>query len=404
MLIGESIREAFIGIRSNKMRAALTMLGVIIGVAAVITVVAMGSGAQQAVKARIDALGANLISVNPGQGHMQGHIATQARAAMYVEDADSLIADAHTLQYVVPEQSRNQQVVYEGENINTNIIGTTANYAAAHNYSVPYGRMFTRADNAARHRYAVVGSDVPKLLGTTPGVLVGQTIQIRKIPFEVIGVLSPKGSQGWWNPDEQILIPLQTAQYRVIGSNRLRSIAVVARDGVPLPQAMVDVENVLRRLHHIQPGDDDDFHMFSPMDFLAAQQQTARTFATLLLSIAAVSLLVGGIGIMNIMLVSVTERTREIGIRKALGATKFTVMSQFLVEALTLCVTGGLLGIGVGIAASEFVSRQYGAAVQISPVAVVVAFGFSALIGVLFGFWPAQRAARLDPIESLRYE
>ncbi len=404
MLIGETIREAFTSVRANKMRAALTMLGVIIGVGAVITVVAMGSGAQKAVQARIDALGANLISVNPGMGHMQGHIATAARAAMYIEDADTLAADAHTLQFVVPEQERNQQVVYEGQNINTSILGTTANYVDAHNYTVTWGRMFSTGDDHARHRYAVVGSDVPGLLGTTPAVLVGQTIQIRQVPFTVIGVLSSKGSQGWWNPDEQILIPLRTAEFRVIGSNRLRSISVLVKKGVPLAQGMVDVENVLRRLHHIQPGDDDDFHMFSPMDFMAAQQQTAQTFATLLLSIAAVSLLVGGIGIMNIMLVSVTERTKEIGIRKALGATKFTILSQFLVEALTLCITGGILGIAAGLAASLFVSKQYGAATQISPVAVAVAFAFSALIGLVFGLWPAQRAARLDPIQSLRYE
>ncbi len=404
MLIGESIREAFIGIRSNKMRATLTMLGVVIGVAAVITVVAMGTGAQKAVQARIDALGANLVSVNPGMGHMQGHIATAARAAMYVEDADTLAADAHTLQFVVPEQSRNQQVVYLGQNINTSIVGTTANYPAAHNYTITYGRMFTPADDYGRHRYAVVGSDVAGLLGTTSAQLVGEEISIRQVPFTVIGVLSSKGSQGWWNPDEQILIPLRTAEFRVIGSNRLRSISVVVKPQYSLAAGMVDVEDVLRRLHHIQPGGDDDFHMYSPMDFMAAQQQTAQTFATLLLSIAAVSLLVGGIGIMNIMLVSVTERTREIGIRKALGATKFTVMSQFLVEALTLCITGGLLGIAAGIGASEFVSHQYGAATQISPTAVVVAFGFSALIGLVFGLWPAQRAARLDPIQSLRYE
>jgi putative ABC transport system permease protein len=404
MLWGETIREAFGSIRANKMRAALTMLGVIIGVGAVITVVAMGSGARQAVQDRINALGADLLTVNPGMGHMEGHIATAARAAMYVKDADSLIADNHTLAMVMPELSRDQQVVYGGENIHTDIVGTTANYAEGHNYTVPYGRMFSIGDDAARRRVAVVGADVPKLLGTTPQMLIGQSIQIRRIPFEVIGVLSAKGAQGWQNPDEQILIPLTTAEYRVVGSDRLRSISAVVRKGVPLDQGMVDIEDVLRKQHGIRPGDPDDFHIYSPIEFLATEQQTAQTFGTLLLSIAGVSLLVGGIGIMNIMLVSVTERTREIGVRKALGATRFTIMSQFLTEALVLCITGGVIGIGFGIAASIFVRRQYGAAISVSPPAVVIAFAFSALVGLFFGLWPASRAARLDPIEALRWE
>ncbi len=404
MLIGETVREAFGSIRANKMRAALTMLGVIIGVAAVITVVAMGSGAQKAVQDRINALGANLVTINPGMGRGMGGIATQDRAAMYVDDADTLAAEATTLTEVVPEIARNQQVVYGGSNINTSIVGTTANYARAHNYTLTYGRMFTNGEDAARERYAVVGSDVPAELGANPAALIGQTISIRQLPFEVIGVLSSKGSQGFQNPDEQILIPLSTAEYRVIGTNRLRSISVIIRDGVPLERGMVDVENILRRQHKIRPGQDDDFRIQSPMDFLATQQQTAQTFSTLLLSIAAVSLLVGGIGIMNIMLVSVTERTKEIGIRKALGATRLVIMSQFLIEALVMCVTGGLVGIGLGVGASVFVSRQYGAATKISVTAILVAFAFSGLVGLFFGLWPAQRAARLDPIQALRYE
>jgi putative ABC transport system permease protein len=404
VLIGEVVREALSSIRANKLRALLTMLGVVIGVAAVITVVAMGSGARAAVQQQINALGANLLSINPGMGHMRGGIATETRAAMYIDDADSLAARATTISAVVPELDHDQQVVYQAQNINTSIVGTTANYISAHNYTITAGRMFTIGDDAARKRYAVVGADVPKLLNVTPAELIGQSIAIRQLPFEVIGVLSAKGSQGWDNPDEQILIPLLTAQYRVFGTNRLRSISVVVRDGVPLNRAMVDVETILRSKHRIQPGEPDDFRIRSPMDFLATRQQTAQTFSSLLLSIAAVSLVVGGIGIMNIMLVSVTERTREIGIRKALGATRFVIMSQFLLEALALCIAGGLLGIGAGIGASRFVSRQYGAATQISLTAILVAFGFSGLVGLFFGLWPAKRAASLDPIAALRYE
>ena len=404
MLIGETIRVAFGSIRANKLRAALTMLGVIIGVAAVITVVAMGSGAQKAVQDRINALGANLITINPGMGRGMGGAATQDRAAMHVADADSLRVEGTTLTAVVPELSRNQQVVYLNNNINTSIVGTTANYVAAHNYTITNGRNFTDGDDAARERYAVIGSDVPKLLNANPTALIGQTISIRQIPFEVIGVLSSKGSTGFQNPDEQILIPLSTARFRVFGNDLLRSISVIVRDGTPLEQGMVDIERVLRKQHKLRPGQDDNFQIRSPKDFLATQQQTAQTFSTLLLSIAAVSLIVGGIGIMNIMLVSVTERTKEIGIRKALGATKLTIMLQFLIEALVLFISGGTLGIVIGVAASIFVSKQYGTTTVISLVAIVSSFAFSGLVGLFFGLWPARRAAGLDPIQALRYE
>ena len=403
MLIGETVRVAFGSIRANKLRAALTMLGVIIGVAAVITVVAMGSGAQKSVQDRINALGANLVTVNPGQGFSMG-AATADRAAMYVSDADALKAQATTLTDVVPELSRNQQVIYNNSNINTSIVGTTSNYVASHNYTITYGRDFTDGDDAARQRYAVIGADVPKLLNANPAALIGQSITIRQITFEIVGILSAKGAQGFQNPDEQILIPLSTARYRVFGTDRLRSISVIVRDKTPLEQGMVDIERVLRKQHKLRPGQDDNFQIRSPRDILATQAQTAETFSTLLLGIAAVSLLVGGIGIMNIMLVSVTERTKEIGIRKALGATKFTILSQFLIEALVLCVSGGTLGIALGIGASIFVSKQYGTTTVLSPVAIIASFAFSGIVGLTFGLWPAKRAAGLDPIQALRYE
>jgi putative ABC transport system permease protein len=404
MLIGETVRVAFSSIRANKLRSALTMLGVIIGVAAVITVVAMGSGAQKAVQDRINALGANLITINPGMGRGAGGVASADRAAMHVSDADSLRTEATTLDAVVPELSRNQQVVYLNSNINTSIVGTTSNYVSAHNYTITNGRMFTEGDDAARQRYAVVGSDVPKLLNANAAALIGQEISIRQISFEIIGVLSSKGAQGFQNPDEQILIPLSTARYRVFGTDLLRSISVIVSPKVPLEQGMVDIERVLRKEHKIRPGQDDNFQIRSPKDFLATQQQTAQTFSALLLGIAAVSLAVGGIGIMNIMLVSVTERTKEIGIRKALGATKITILSQFLIEALVLCVSGGTIGIILGVVASIVVSHQTGQVTVISPVAIAGSFAFSGLVGLVFGLWPARRAAALDPIAALRYE
>ncbi|MEI2718780.1 MAG: ABC transporter permease [Gemmatimonadales bacterium] len=403
MLIGETIRVALASIRANKLRALLTMLGVIIGVAAVITVVAMGTGAQKAVEDKINSLGASLVQINAGQGMNRG-VATQDRAALLVADYEALRRDATTLSEVVPELQKNQQVQLVSTNINTSIVGTTANYPKARNYTITTGRMFTDGDDAARQLYAVVGSDVPKMLNVNAGAIIGQQILIRKLRFEVIGVLSSKGSQGWQNPDEQILIPLNTARYRVFGTDRLRSIAVVVRDKVPMEQGMVEAERIMRREHKIRPGADNNFQIVSPKEFLATQQQTSETFSLLLLAIAGVSLLVGGIGIMNIMLVSVTERTKEIGIRKALGATKFTIMGQFLIEALVLCLAGGLVGILLGWGASSIVSQKLGWSTVISPVAVGVAFAFSALVGLFFGLWPARRAASLDPIQALRYE
>jgi len=403
MMIGETIRVAFQSIRANKLRAMLTMLGVIIGVAAVITVVAMGTGAQRSVEARINALGANLLQINAGQDRMAG-VAREGGAPLTTADADALLRDVPSISAVVPEMSRNQQVVSGNRNINVSIVGTTANYPEARNYTITHGTMFTDGDNGSRQRYAVVGSDVPKMLDILPAAIIGRTITIRAIPFEVIGVLSEKGAQGWQNPDEQILIPLNTARYRVMGTDRLRSIAVTVAEGIPQEQAMVDVERVMRREHKIRPGGANDFQLRSPREFLATAEETSKTFSALLLSIAGVSLLVGGIGIMNIMLVSVTERTKEIGIRKALGATKIVIMGQFLIEALVLCLTGGALGILLGWVMAQVVSDKLGWVTEISPTAVVVAFGFSAFVGLFFGLWPARRAASLDPIQALRYE
>ncbi len=402
MLIGETVRVAFQSIRSNKLRAMLTMLGVIIGVAAVITVVAMGSGAQKAVEDRINALGANLVTITPGQGMTMG--ASRGAANMYLKDAEALKRDAKTLVAVVPEMGRGQQVIFGNKNINTSIVGTTANYVSVKNYTITAGRNFTDGDDGSQQRYAVIGADVPKMLDKNGPAMIGQSFTIRGIPFEIIGILSAKGGQGFQNPDEQILIPITTARYRVFGTDQLRSISVIVDPKLPMEIGMVDVERIMRREHKIRPGGNNNFAVRSPKEFLAASAENAQTFSVLLLSVAAVSLLVGGIGIMNIMLVSVTERTKEIGIRKALGATKLVILSQFLIEALVMCITGGLLGIALGIGTSMFVSKQYGSVTIISPLAIVVAFLFSALVGLFFGMWPARRAASMDPIVALRYE
>ena len=404
MLVGETVAVAFQSIRANKLRSVLTMLGIIIGVGAVITMVALGSGAQKAVQDRIAALGANVFTVFAGQGS-RGGIRITDRTILSTDDYEALVRDGKLLKAVVPEMQQSLQVKYGNQNSNINVVGTTSNYIDVRNYTVPHGRMFTPGDDEARQRHAVLGAAVPRMLGANPAAMIHQTLQIRGINFEIIGVLSEKGSAGGWsNPDEQILIPLQTAKYRVFGSDRLRSMSVQVADGVPMEQGMVDLERILRREHRIRPGGENDFTIRNQQDILATQQQTTQVFTTLLASIAAVSLLVGGIGIMNIMLVSVTERTREIGVRKALGATRGNIMLQFLVEALALCLVGGVLGILAGIGTAMVLSRVMQWNTLISPMAVAVAFGFSALVGLFFGIWPARRAARLDPIVALRYE
>jgi len=404
MLLGETVAVALQSIRANMLRSVLTMLGIIIGVGAVITMVALGSGAQKAVQERIAALGANVFTVFAGQGR-QGGIRITDRTILSTDDYEALRRDARLLKAVVPEMQQSLQIKYGNQNSNVNVIGTTSNYSEVRNYTVPHGRMFTSGEDEARMRYAVLGAAVPRMVGGNPAGMINQTLLVRGIPFEVVGVLSEKGSAGGFgNPDEQILIPLQTARYRVFGSNRIRSFSIQVADGVPVEQGMVDLERVLRREHKIRPGAENDFTIRNQQDVLATQQEATQVFTSLLASIAAVSLLVGGIGIMNIMLVSVTERTREIGVRKALGATRTNIMMQFLIEALTLCLLGGMLGVLLGVGAAMLLSRVMQWNTLISPMAVGIAFAFSAAVGLFFGIWPARRAAKLDPITALRYE
>ncbi|HYU00085.1 MAG TPA: ABC transporter permease [Gemmatimonadales bacterium] len=404
MLLGEIIQVALQAIRANKLRSLLTMLGIIIGVGAVITMIALGSGAQKAVQDRIQALGPTLLSIFPGQSFMRG-IASDVRVSLTMDDDTALAHNARYVTDVVPELTRNLQVKRGPQNINVNVVGTTPNYVPVHNYTITAGRMFTPGEDEARRRYAVLGSAIPDMFNANGAAMIGQEILIRGIPFEIIGILSQKGSQGsFFNPDEQILIPLQTARYRVMGTDRLRSVTVNVRDLQSMNLAMIEIERVLRRQHHLRPGQDNDFQIRNQTDVLATFEQTTQTFKYLLAGIAAVSLLVGGIGIMNIMLVSVTERTREIGVRKALGATKFNILFQFLVEALVLCLAGGTIGVVIGSIGALVISRLAHWNTLISPLAILLAFVFSAAVGLFFGIWPARRAAALDPIVALRYE
>ncbi|MEE9212855.1 MAG: ABC transporter permease, partial [Phycisphaeraceae bacterium] len=343
------------------------------------------------------------LSVYAGQS-FRGGVARDNRVSLTSDDAKAIRRDGYALKAVVPELSRNQQVKYGNRNINVSVVGSTADYPDVNNYDIVAGDMFTHGDDESRRRVAVLGFGVPAMLNANGAAMIGQQISIRGIPFEIVGIFAEKGSEGFSNRDEQILIPLETGQFRVFGTDRLRSINVQIIHPDSMTVAMIGIERVLRREHGILPGGTNDFNMRNRTEFLATAQETTQTFTFLLAGIAAVSLLVGGIGIMNIMLVSVTERTREIGVRKALGATRRNIMLQFLVEAVTLCMLGGLVGILFGSGGAYALARLQGWPTAISLQAVGMAFVFSAVVGIFFGLWPARRASTLDPIEALRYE
>ena len=406
MLLGETISVALGALRANKLRSMLTMLGVVIGVAAVVAMVALGRGAQQSVNNRIAALGTTLLTVIPGQQRGAGGVASDAdRAKLTVDDAAALEARGTYIAAVQPEMSRQFQMQFINQNTNTSIIGTTANYPEVRKYTISNGRMFTTKEDAARDRVVVLGPAVVTNLGSTPDAIVDQPVRIGGVQFTVVGVLTSKGQTGGFqNPDDQALIPISTARFRLFGTDRVRSINVLAPSEDQIPQTMADIQKVLRREHRLVAGKDDDFQIRNQSDFLATLGETTQVFTYLLAGIAAVSLLVGGIGIMNIMLVSVTERTREIGVRKALGATSRNILLQFLIEAVVLCLLGGVGGVLLGAGGAMAMSHFAKWTTSISTASVIIALGFSGFVGILFGVWPARRAAALDPIMALRYE
>ena len=405
MLIGEIISVALGALRANKLRSLLTMLGIVIGVAAVIAVVALGAGAQSAVKARISSLGTTLLTVMPGQQRGMG-VSYDQSTKLTLADAKALEEKATSLNAVQPEINSRVQVQYLNQNASTSAVGTTANYLEVRKYQLAAGRMFTSQEDEGRQRLVVLGQTVVTNLGIrSPDAIIGEAVRIKGLQFTVIGVLKSKGqSSPFGDPDDQVLVPITTGRFRLFGTDRLRSISVLAQSEDKIPEAMADVQRVLRRQHRLTSGKADDFQIRSQADFLNTLGETTAVFTYLLSGIAAVSLLVGGIGIMNIMLVSVTERTREIGIRKALGATRANILLQFLIEAVVLCLLGGLIGAAVGSGGAAAMSRFAQWNTQISPSSIVMAFVFSAVVGVLFGVWPARRAAGLDPIVALRYE
>jgi putative ABC transport system permease protein len=402
MLFGETVRVALQSIRANLFRAVLTMLGIIIGVGAVITKLAAGAGAQREIDEQIAALGSNLLTLTTSQFFSRG--VARDQQTLRIEDIAALREDARYIDAVVPETQNRVQLKLEDRNTNVRLIGTTHQYVEMFGLKLAGGRFFTAQEDSAKRRVVVLGAEIAPRLAAQASDVVGKTVAVDGQPFEVVGVLETVGGSFGPNADSSVFVPWLTSEQRVLGRRRLENIHVRVIGGVPLEQAMVDLERVLRREHKILPGGRNDFSIVDRQQFLATQQAAQETFGLLLASIAGVSLLVGGIGIMNIMLVSVTERTREIGVRMALGATRLNILLQFLVESVTLCLLGGLLGIGAGYGAAKALSTYAGWQTFVAPESVGLAFLFSVTVGLFFGLWPARRAARLDPIEALRYE
>ncbi len=404
MQLTETIRVALNALRTNAMRSLLTMLGIVIGVGAVIAMIALGNGAQNSVKERIARLGTTVLQVN-AQRVQQGGVGTGTQAKLTFQDVNFILDRSPAVQDVNPQQDRNLQVVWKNKNTNVQITGTLPNFLTVRGFTIAKGAMFSTADDNARKKVAVLGGGVAELLGVdNPDALIGEQLRIGGRQFTVVGVLESKGATGFGDGDQQILIPFQTGRFGTFGTDRINDIWVRAAGEDSVEAAMGEVQSAMRRSHKLLAGKPDDFSIRNQADFLQTLNETTQTFTLLLAGIAGVSLLVGGIGIMNIMLVSVTERTREIGIRKALGATKVNIMLQFLTESVVLCLLGGAAGIGAGmIAAYEFQKLAgWNAAVDFQ--SIVLSFGFASAIGLVFGVWPARRAASLDPIEALRFE
>lgn len=409
MRTADLIGSAGRALRSNPLRSALTALGVIIGVASVVAMVALGSGAQAQVERSIASLGSNLLIVVPGAMRGGGGVRGQAGGwdSLTIDDANAIREEVEGVVVVAPSQRAREQVIASGANWNPSIEGVTPDYLIARDWEIAQGRFFDETEERQARRVVVLGATVALELFPNVDPL-GQTVRIRGGAYEVIGVLESKGQAGMgMDQDDIVLAPLTTVKRRISGRNRradtISQISVKAANEGELSRIQEDVENLLRQRHRTREGED-DFTVQNLSSITETAAQTTQVFTYLLAGISAVSLLVGGIGIMNIMLVSVTERTREIGLRKALGARQDDILHQFGLEAITLSVAGGLIGLVIGVLGAWLMTSLFTLPLVVSWQTVALAMGFSALVGVLFGAYPAWRAAQLDPIEALRRE
>ena len=405
MMFWTTVMVSLRSLAANKLRSVLAMLGIIIAVWSVIAALALGAGAQASVMNRLSALGTNLLVVRPGV-KAAGGVSGSNWVPLKIDDAEALMA-AGGVTHVAPVARGQAQVKYYNENSFTTVLGTVPTYFAVRDYAVVKGRSLSDADVDATARVAVIGPKTAEdLFGADfADFCVGQDIAVRGVSYTVIGLLESKGDQGWFNPDDQIIVPLSTAMKQVLGTPYLNEIDLRATSSDALDAVQADVTRILRRRHRLLPGAPDDFGVQNQAEILGTANTITTVLSLLLAGIAGISLLVGGIGIMNIMLVTVAERTREIGVRKAIGARERDVLRQFLVESVVMSGLGGTIGLLLGVAtAVGLTAAQDQFALIVRPSSVALAIGFSVAVGVFFGYYPARRAARLDPIEALRYE
>ncbi len=405
MSLGLLLSLGWQALKRNRLRSGLTVLGIVIGVAAVIATLAIGQGARAAVQAQIRALGANTLTVIPGTVTAGGaRMGMGGNTTLTAEDAAAIRSECAAVAAVAPVVRRGLQVVSGNANWGTSVQGTSAEFVDIRVWPVQEGGMFSDSDVRGAAKVAVLGSKVKEQLFGEQSPI-GQVVRIKDIPFRVVGVLSYKGGQTFGgDQDDIVLVPYTTAQRRLLGITHLNNVMVSAVSERAVPEAVQQITELLRQRHRIRPGMDDDFFMFTQLEMQTTAESTSRVMTTLLASIAAVSLLVGGIGIMNIMLVSVTERPKEIGLRRALGARQHDIRVQFLAEATFLSLAGGVLGVAIGLTTAKLLTGIARWPTQVQPEVVVLAMGFASLVGVFFGWYPANRAARLDVIEALRYE
>jgi len=408
MLFVEILKMALDSFRLNKLRTFLTALGIMIGVAAVVALMALGEGTKASIEKQFASLGSNLLIVNSGSPRRGPGLVRfgPARSTITNKDYETLLKelDSNSIVAIVPESSRNVQVKYLATNANVNLIGTSPEYVLMRDWGVEEGNFFSEKEYTGKKRVAVLGSSIAEtLFGNDDPV--GKKIKINNISFQVIGVMRPQGQAGgFMNMDEMILIPLTTYQRKIEGGDRIRTIYVSVKDITLMDKVQAQIEDIIRRNHKITNPDNDDFNVQNQLAFINAVSTATQTMTMFLAGIAAISLLVGGIGIMNIMLVNVTERIREIGIRKAIGAKARDILLQFLMESMLVSIAGGLVGIGLGIGLGEVIRRSANISMLVTPTPIILAFSVSAVVGIFFGYYPAKRAAGLNPIDALRYE